>query len=986
MTKTLFCIAAIMICLLESPFFAFSQSGAADSALLRPFADALEVWEYKDYSRAASAVEGAMQLCARKDWWPSWFEYCQEGVNVAAYHSRNDERLRFIDTYDAMLARRRAELGPLFSAYQNKTRLNRATWHYRTGDVQNAARQFSGLAADIRDMPARTRKDTTTLQLAAGFLALICSDQGNYDEAITWQEYVLGLKQKITTEHYRPWVHLDYSNLATSYRHKKMPEKAEECYRKALADLNYSFSFNPKNAALFPNALSIYQNIAQFKLEQNEPDSAIFYLNYALDKGYANKDDLKARTCTILAEAWQRKGNDRKAQDYFEQSLAFNRSVLGDRHYETALSWKKKGDLEAGQHRYEKSLGYYQTALACLSPGLDTKNLSANPSLAGIYAKRPLLEILDAKSDAWRGMALQHPERIQYAEAALNTGGLAIALMDSIRLGFSSETDKIRLTELAYPLFERSIAAALQLVQTAPDKAAYYRNLAWTLAEKNKALTLQENLRLSAALEARLPTDIRLRRSKLRNEIAGFEKQVYSMETNSEAGKEAVLQDLKNQLFESRQDYNDLLEEVRAAQPEWFRSIYASNPGDWKQVAESLSRNAALLEYFAGDQTIYVFALTRKGLDIRQIQDCSEVARQVSLLRRMLTHKEERLRDDYADRFRHSAKTLYDLLLNPSLQTLPPGTNELVVVPDGILGNLPFELLLTGNEGPDFKDLPYLLRQYDIRYLASANMLLPVARPKAEPGRLGWAGFAPGYNASASPGSAPVVYASRMQPMCSGNEDLPGARAEVRAVARLTHGSVFSGDTATEAYFKEIAYRYAVLHLAMHGCLDTANALFSRLLFSPDGKGGNEDNCLYVNEIYAMRLHADLVVLSACNTGDGILLRGEGAQTLGRAFAYAGVTATAQSLWPADDESTRQIMASFYKYMQQGRPKSVALRLAKLDWLAQADGAGADPFFWADFVVYGEDAPVRFPSAPWLPLAGLLTIVLVLLAAIFREK
>jgi len=578
MTKTLFCIAATLICLLESPFFAFSQSGAADSALLRPFADALEVWEYKDFRQAASAVEGALQLCARKGWWQSWFEYCQEGVNVAAYHSRNDERLRFIDTFDAMLTRRRAELGPLFSEYQNKTRLNRATWHYRTGDVQNAARQFSGLAADIRTMPVRTRKDTTTLQLAAGFLALICSDQGNYDEAITWQEYVLGLKQKITTEHYRPWVHLDYSNLATSYRHKKMPEKAEECYRKALADLNYSFSFNQKNPALFPNALSIYQNIARFKLERNEPDSAIFYLNYALDKGYANKDDLKARTCTILAEAWQRKGNDRKAQDYFEKSLAFNRSVLGDRHYETALSWKKKGDLEAGQHHYEKALGYYQTALACLSPGLDTKNWSANPSLTGVYAKRPLLEILDAKSDAWRRMALQHPERIQYAEATLNTGELAIALIDSIRLGFSSETDKIRLTELAYPLFERSIAAALQLAQTDPGKAAYYRNRAWTLAEKNKALTLQENLRLSAALEAGLPTDIRLRRSKLRGDIAAFEKQLYDIETKHEAGKESVLQELKNQLFESRHAYDDLLKEIRAAQPEWFRSIYAAIP------------------------------------------------------------------------------------------------------------------------------------------------------------------------------------------------------------------------------------------------------------------------------------------------------------------------------------------------------------------------------------------------------------------------
>jgi CHAT domain-containing protein len=292
-------------------------------------------------------------------------------------------------------------------------------------------------------------------------------------------------------------------------------------------------------------------------------------------------------------------------------------------------------------------------------------------------------------------------------------------------------------------------------------------------------------------------------------------------------------------------------------------------------------------------------------------------------------------------------------LLEKPLSELPPQVKNLIIVPDGLLGYVPFEILGKPEGQVDFKNYPYLLRQFNISYAASANLLLDQSRSteKPEPEEL-FAGFAPSYSDSDTLG---LMASTRRRELVRDDKyDLPGAAREVQEIAAMLGGKPFLGADATEHNFKENALRFRILHLAMHSLPEDRNPLFSKLLFTQNPKDSVEDNDLNAAELYNMHLPASLVVLSACNTGTGRLYRGEGILSLSRAFTYTGVPATVMSLWQAPDEATRQVMVGFYKNLKLGMRKDEALRQAKLSYLADCRETLSSPYYWAGFVASGE--------------------------------
>ena len=164
----------------------------------------------------------------------------------------------------------------------------------------------------------------------------------------------------------------------------------------------------------------------------------------------------------------------------------------------------------------------------------------------------------------------------------------------------------------------------------------------------------------------------------------------------------------------------------------------------------------------------------------------------------------------------------------------------------------------------------------------------------------------------------------------------------------------------------------------MHAVPDSINPLSSRLLFTYNAADTLEDNDLTAAEIYAMRLRADLAVLSACQTGYGKINRGEGVMSLSRAFAYAGVNTTLMSLWKVPDGATQEIMVNFYKNLQDGQAKDDALHNAKLDYLDKhGQNEGANPIYWAGFVPAGNMSAMDMTNNDtyrWL-VVGLLAVL-----------
>ena len=188
---------------------------------------------------------------------------------------------------------------------------------------------------------------------------------------------------------------------------------------------------------------------------------------------------------------------------------------------------------------------------------------------------------------------------------------------------------------------------------------------------------------------------------------------------------------------------------------------------------------------------------------------------------------------------------------------------------------------------------------------------------------------------------------------------IPYSRKEIKNIARLFpkhKRDVYLGEKAKEEVIKKTSLQdYKIVHFACHSLLDEKFPFRSALVLALDDDN-EEDGFLLVREIYNLRLSADMIVLSACQTGRGRLENVEGVLGLPRIFFYCGARSVVSSLWKINDKSTTQFMSNFYEYISKGKSKAQALRLAKLKML---DSRFNHPFFWASFVLYGDSSPLQ---------------------------
>ena len=426
------------------------------------------------------------------------------------------------------------------------------------------------------------------------------------------------------------------------------------------------------------------------------------------------------------------------------------------------------------------------------------------------------------------------------------------------------------------------------------------------------------------------------------------------------------------------------------------------------------NNQTALIEYFVGDSSVFVFSLLQNDLILNELPKTKDFEKQIEALRTEIT--EHKTVHD-ATNFDAQSYALYRYLLKQTLDTLPKNLNQLIIVPDGVLNYLPFDVLVEtapsvfllndkhevgmsnvskrtkdakNVKGMDsrksskdssftvhhsslqkdssfvvhhssltksFKKSKFILWHYIISYAYSANLLLEQKGMKKDAPEL-FAGFASKYTSQDT--TFADVSKTRATLSRAGAYELPSAKEEVNKISTILGGKVFLNELSTEGVFKTEANRYKILHFAMHSLTDDKDASLSHLLFTLTPQDTTNDNDLTAAELHTMRLNADLAVLSACNTGFGTLNKGEGVMSLARAFFHAGVPSTVTSLWEVDDSKTRDIMIDFYKNLKNGKAKDEALTKAKRDYLDNMTESGtANPYFWAGFVPIGNMCSAR---------------------------
>jgi CHAT domain-containing protein len=302
------------------------------------------------------------------------------------------------------------------------------------------------------------------------------------------------------------------------------------------------------------------------------------------------------------------------------------------------------------------------------------------------------------------------------------------------------------------------------------------------------------------------------------------------------------------------------------------------------------------------------------------------------------------------------AGTLFTMLFGSLARHIEPG-QQLIVVPDGLLHYLPFETLIRNDR--------YLIEDNEVSYSPSASMLglwqdserpvgtadqmelLAVGDPVFEPKVIGRK-----QSKAGSRNPARQAFSARGFSL----PRLPRTRDEVEEIAGLFPAArrrVFLRSESTEAAVKrEPLGRYRRLHFATHSLIDEKSPSRSAVVLSLDGDA-KEDGYLEVSEIARLNLDSDLVVVSACQTGRGKLLSGEGVVGLSRAFLQAGARSVIVSLWKVSDNSTGRLMKSLYQHLTGGLSNAAALRRAKLQMIGSGKQA-RHPYYWSSFVMVGK--------------------------------
>ncbi len=375
-------------------------------------------------------------------------------------------------------------------------------------------------------------------------------------------------------------------------------------------------------------------------------------------------------------------------------------------------------------------------------------------------------------------------------------------------------------------------------------------------------------------------------------------------------------------------------------------SVTAARPLNVAAIqAELARRGKALLEYSLGDCESHAWLVTGHSIAAARLPGRAEIERRVRAFRKV-TAVRPRTDAAYGD-YEAMAGQLYAMLLRPFENRLSL-SGGLTIVPDGILHYLPFEALPAGEHRT-------------IAYAPSATVMVELGRTAGGPKRkelvaYGDPRFRGAENAPAGQERAGDLVRAAYEKQGLRFSPLPNTRREVEGIAGFFPAplaKVYLGANATKAAVeREDLAGYKRIHFATHAFVDERAPLRSGLALTPR-PGGDDDGILRMNEILGLKLNADVVVLSACQTGLGKLVKGEGMVGLTRAFLHAGASRLVVSLWEVNDVATAEFMKVFYGKMKAGLSPAAALREAKRAMRASDVPAYRHPYFWAPFVLVG---------------------------------
>ena len=848
------------------------------------------------------------------------------------------------------------------------TTLNNLSVSYKIkGDYSNALeKHFEAI-----DLISSNTKDKNLL-VAVNYqnIGIIYKEIGDFEEAFRYLNKALALRLEIDDGNDAN-IPGGYKDLAQSLKQRGHIDSALVLYHLSLEKIKELKDLNDYTDQI---KLHCLQGIAEVNLEQGKLNECLEYAQQAISfqEGKKQFDDYASHR--ILGDLFIKKGDIEKALVAYQAALTASQKEfeIYERHPTTAICQQNIGKAYLAKKNYNQALEWFQQALISNTLDFDKEEIASNPLSSQFINSKDAFHILEQKA---RTLSLRNASPQKQADDLRNAYACYLQASDvisTLRQSYLAEGSKHTLAAAALSVYEGAIQTALQLYESTEEKS--YKEQAFLFAEANKAVVLQESMSgVEAMGKADIPQHLLDQEDSLRIEMTFYEQQINLARQKKNTAEYTDLKEWEQKAFELKKAYNDLIAFFEKDFPAYYDIKYNKAPLSIDHLTQNMSAaQSAIIEFFVGEENDYVFCLTGEGIQVHKIDRKKSLKTDILQLRQLLTNspRSESFLEDF-ETFGQLSHQLYNSLLEPCIRELPSSVNRLCLIPDDILGYLPFELLLTkkapGKELADYSPntLEYLMEGYGISYNYSASLLLSNAKAKVEAATKDFLGMAPSFGKEIV-GSERACSADQLYSLqCSGEE--------VRAINQLIGGEVLIDHQAEKAAFLERASDYRICHLATHACLDDRNPQLNRIYFS--------DDYLSSSELYNLQLNAELVVLSACNTGSGQMVKGEGVMSLSRGFIHAGCPSTLTSLWAVDDCATSAIMLGFYEAYTKGKRKDEALQETKIKYLANTTNKlYRHPYYWSAFIQLGNTDAASFYQAWWknrlLWLAAILFLIL----------
>lgn len=432
------------------------------------------------------------------------------------------------------------------------------------------------------------------------------------------------------------------------------------------------------------------------------------------------------------------------------------------------------------------------------------------------------------------------------------------------------------------------------------------------------------------------------------------------------ATNEELTTDLVQQEIEIQTSWNQWQQQLAQQYPEYYKLRYAKPQMDFTPLGKKLQENhQSLVGYFLCDQSLLVLSYDGQQFITKEIAIQDGRIDSIASFNQLLNNR------SFSDRLPRLAHYLYQAFFQPIEKEL---RSNVLIVPDGALSNLNFDLLLQHlpENKTAYRDMDWLIKKYSFQY---ANHL-QTSKPENNDNQFNLA-IAPGFSSELK-----SEYLTHINPEDQADSvflnwvSTPWSLALVNELAKKGWGEILTDTAATKSRFLSLSENVNVLHFATHAEVNDRQPLQSFLALTPSPLQ-NDDGYLYASDLYGLNLNSNLVVLSACQTGLGNFQQGEGVLSLAHAFQYAGVPAMVYSLWSIDDQQTNRLIEDFYLKLGKKSSVSQALRQAKLSYLLEHSGDLTHPYYWGGLVMMGDDQHISRKKSDFFHWGYILGFLLV---------